>query len=369
MQIIKSFFISLLLFIPFLKTYASGLKDSVSVGYDFYGDNSDVQVYSPTFAFMKTISKHWLVGFKMRIDAISAASIRNGASPKRVDTVAGATDTVTFGDIRYAPTLLMSYDDGLNAMSFGGYYSTEDDYDGKAFFINYVRQLNSDNTAVGIGFSQSSDSWRPIFKRNLPKDYRDEQKIDISINQLLTPKSSIQFVYSHMLSKGFLSSPYQYVLQKNFAKFEKYPDNRSGDAFAFKGVYLINEENSMNYSYRFYTDDWDITSHTIGAEWLHDFSEDLILGSRVRFYSQTKSNFAKDVGDYKINDDYFATDFRMSAFSSIDVGLPLIYFYADYKISMSIDYYQTSNNDYVKLWQGEDNLKFIYTSFSIDYDF
>ena len=369
MSLIKSFFIGIMLFIPFLKTYASGLKDSVSVGYDFYADNNDVQVYSPTFALMKTISKHWLIGFKMRIDAIAAASIRNGSSPKRVDTVAGASDTSTFGDIRYAPTFLVAYDDGKNAFSGGGYYSKEDDYDGKAFFASYVRQLNADNTAIGIGFSQSFDKWSPIFKRDLPKDNRDEQKIDISINQLLTPKASIQFVYSYMSSEGFLSSPYHYILQTKLSKFEKYPNTRQGNAFAFKGVYLLNDENSMNYSYRFYNDDWDISSHTISAEWLHDFSDDLIIGTRVRYYTQTKSNFAKDVGTYSLDDKYFAVDYRMSAFNSFDIGIPIIYFYDDYKLSLSVDYYQTSTNDYIQAWQQKDNIKAVYTSFNIDYDF
>ena len=71
MQIVKTLFISMMMFVPFLKTYASNLKDTVSVGVNTYSDNADVQVYSPTFSFMKTVSKNLLVGVKMRVDAIA----------------------------------------------------------------------------------------------------------------------------------------------------------------------------------------------------------------------------------------------------------------------------------------------------------
>lgn len=373
MQIIKSLFISVILLVPFLKSYASSLKDSVSVGVNSYNDNADVQVYSPTFSLMKTLSKNFLVGVKMRVDAIAAASIRNGGSPVRVDAVAGASaKEEDFDEMRYAPTFIMAYEDENNAASGGYYYSTENDYEGQAVFFNYVRQLNEQNTAIGIGFSQSDDTWNPVFDRALPRDDRKERKIDISINQLLTPMASIQFVYSNMYSEGFLSSPYHYVSQDTFARFENYPQTRVGHAFAVKGVVLLNDTNSINYSYRYYIDDWDISSHTISSEWLHDFSSRLTSGLRLRYYTQTKASFAKDVGEYSVDDKYFAVDYRMSAFDSYDVGIPIIYkpsIASPYKITASVDFYQTSDNDYIKNWYDKSNITAVYTTFNVEYEF
>ncbi|MCD6260138.1 MAG: DUF3570 domain-containing protein [Helicobacteraceae bacterium] len=372
MQVKRYFLAVCMLFVPWISTSASNLKDSASMGLDTYSDNNDVQVFSPTLSLMKTVSKNFLVGMKMRIDAISAASIKNGGAPTRVDTVAGASARNGYDETRYAPTFLLAYDDGENAASAGVYYSTENDYEGKAVFGSYVRQLNEENTALGIGISQSFDRWKPVFDRELPKDYRDEFKIDLSINQLLSPTSSLQFVYSYMNSKGFLSSPYHYVLQSDFAKFENYPAQRTGHAFALKGVTLLNNENSMNYSYRYYVDDWDITSHTLNLEWLHDFSSKIMSGLRLRYYTQEGASFAKRVGTYTLEDTYFAADYRMSAFDSFDVGIPLVYkqsVVSSFKYSMSIDYYQTSNNDYIQNWFDRPNLKAFYTTFRIDYEF
>jgi len=373
MQVIKSFFVGILLLTPFLKTYASSLKDSASVGINTYSDSSDVTVYSPTFSLMKTLSKNLLVGFSMRIDAITAASITNGGSPVIADTVVGASAKEGFDEMRYAPTFLMAYEDGENAVSGGFYLSTENDYDGKAIFLNYLRQLNEENTAVGIGISQSDDTWSPVTHRVLvPNNSRKEGKIDISVNQLISPTASIQFVYSKLWSEGFLSSTYHYVLQDGFAKFEKYPSTRSGDAFAVKGVNLLSDENSINYAYRYYTDDWDISSHTLNVEWMHEFNSKLTSGIRVRYYTQSKANFSKELGTYSATDPYFAIDYRTSAFDSYDLGIPFIYKpspTSQYKFTASVDLYQTSNNANIKSWHGDSNIQAIYTTLKVDYEF
>ena len=175
-----------------------------------------------------------------------------------------------------------------------------------------------------------------------------------------------------MYSEGFLSSPYHYVLQEDFAKFENYPDKRSGHAFAFKGVVMLNAENAMNYSYRYYVDDWDISSHSLSTEWLTDISSTLTSGVRLRYYTQTKASFSKDVGEYSVGDEYFAVDYRMSAFDSYDVGIPIIYkpsIASPFKVTASLDYYQTSGNDYIQSRYDEKNLKAVYTSFAVDYEF
>ncbi len=371
MQIKYLFFAIISLVTLEINSFASNLKDSMSFGFNTYNDNANVNVYSPTFSLFKKVSHKWMLGFKMRIDGITAASIKNGANGGHVDAVTGASlNENNFDDVRYAPTLMATYDDGDNTLTLGGYYSTEKDYDGKSLFMNYVRQLNQQNTALGIGFSQSFDKWSPVFDRALPKDNRNERKLDLSINQLITPTFSIQGVFSYMYSEGFLSSPYHYVLQGDIAKFENYPDQRAGEAYSLKSVYLFNDANAMNVSYRYYKDDWDISSHTINIEELHDFSHRLTSGLRLRYYTQTKSNFVQEIGNYNANDAYFATDYRMSAFDSFTIGIPFIYKVGrKNKLTASIDYYQTTKNDYIKSWYDVDSISAVFTSLNYKFDF
>jgi len=363
-------FILSLIFLD-VTSFASDLKDKMSFGIDTYNDNADVQVYSPTFALYKKLGSQWLLGVKMRIDAVTAASIRNGSDANHVDAVTAASSKDSIADdIRYAPTAMLTYDDGENSLTFGAYYSTEIDYTGKAVFLNYVKQLNEQNTALGIGISQSFDKWEPVFARELPKDNRDETKIDFSVNQLITPEFSMQAVYSYMYSAGFLSSPYHFALQDDIAKYENYPDTRTGHAFALKGVSLLSQDNAMNFSYRYYMDDWDIKSHTLNLELLHDFSHNVTSGLRLRYYTQTASNFIKPIGSYTLNDKYYAIDYRMSAFDSYTIGVPFIYRMKNgKKLTASIDYYSTSSNAYLKNWYNIDSLQSIFTTLTYEFDY
>ncbi len=356
--------------LPF-KAFASSLEDKASLSFDFYADNTDVQVYSPNFSFFKTLTKKFMIGIKMRIDAISAASIRKGGSPVRSDAVTGATAKRTFDDVRYAPTLLGVYNDGDNSFTFGVYYSTERDYTGRSVFANYVRQLNLQNTAVGIGFSQSFDKWEPTFKRNLPRNDRKERKIDLSVTQLLSPTAMVQLIYSNLYSEGFLGSPYHYLLKKDFARFETLPETRKGHAFAIKFVKLINEPTSINLSYRYYTDDWGIKSHTGDIKLLRDITDTFTVGMRYRYYTQTKADFAKRIEEYSLTDRYVAVDYRLSDFNSNTVGLMFIKSFglSGIKLKGAVNYYTTSSNEYIRNWYGKDRINAWFGSISLDYTF
>ncbi|NPA51543.1 MAG: DUF3570 domain-containing protein [Aquificae bacterium] len=374
---IKKLLAGVMVLLPFTKGFSSPQEDKIGVGFNLYVDNADVEVYSPTFSLLKKITEKLIISLKTRIDAISAASIRNGGRPNQVDAVTGASYKEGFDDVRYAGSLSITYDTVNYSVTLGGYYSTEIDYEGRAIFANVIKQFNNQNTALGFGFSQSFDRWYPVFDRELPKEYRRERKLDISFTQLLSPTAMIQFIYTNLYSEGFLASPYHYVINNEIAKFEKYPDTRNANAFTVKLVKLITEPMSINLYYRYYLDDWDIKSHTINTEVLRDIKEDFTLGVRYRYYTQTKANFIKPVDQYTQSDKYFAIDYRMSSFSSNTIGISFIYkpsgqFFIDWdrvKLEGSIDYYFTSSNEYIKRWYEEDRLHAVFTSFMTTYTF
>ncbi len=361
--------ISFLVCMPLL-AQASALKDSIGAGFSAYADNGQVQVYSPTFEFFKRLGAFWMFGVKVRADGISAASIRNGSNITRVDAVTGASSRALFDDQRIAVTLLATHEKGENLLTFGAYYSAEKDYQGRALFINYIRQLNEENTAVGIGLSQSYDQWLPVFKLALPDDTRAESKIDFSLNQLITPKYSIQGVYSFFYAQGMLSSPYHFILQNDIAKFEAYPVSRMGHAFALKGVYLWRDDISSSFSYRYYFDDWNIVAHTVQVELLKDINDDMTSGLRLRYYTQSDAFFAKPIGTYTLLDHYYAVDYRMDAFDAIMIGVPFIYHVSDeHKLTASIDYYHTGQSDYIQNWYGVPNLDAVFMTLNYDFEY
>lgn len=358
---------------------AEGPKDRLEITFDSYSDNAGAAILSPGISLYKKISEKFMLGAKVRVDAITAATKAYGGRIKNIDAVTGATPAHNFDETRFAPSLTGIYTDGDDSASFGGYYSSERDYKGKAVFANYTRQFNEQNTALGIGISQSFDKWQPKWKRELPNNNRDETKLDLSVSQFLSPTLTAQLIYTYMHSKGFLSSPYHYLVTDSYSTFERYPADRTGNAVALRFVKLLNEPTSLNFAYRYYTDNWGIVSHTLNLELYRDILSNLTLGARYRYYTQTGSDFMKDLSAYSKNDQTVAVDYRQSSFNSNTVGLMAIYKpeWKDFtlldlnkvKIKASCDYYITSGNGYIQYWYNKDRIRAVFTSLNLGYEF
>lgn len=354
-----------------IKAFAGSLEDRADLTFDYYADNTEVQVYSPSLSFLKKLTRKFLIGIKMRIDAITAASIRKGGAPAISDAVTGATVRRTYDDVRYAPSIFGVYDDGDNTLTVGAYYSTERDYTGRAVFLNYVRQLNLQNTAVGVGISRSSDIWDPIFKRNLPRKDRNELKVDLTLSQLLSPTAMIQAVYSYIRSEGFLGSPYHYLLTSRVARFESLPERRTGNALSLRLVKLINEPTSINLFYRYYSDDWKIGSHTIDLKVLRDIGRSLTAGIRLRYYTQSGAFFTKDPEDYTYSDQYVAVDYRLSSFNSQTFGILFLkeLWVRGLSLKGAVNYYTTSPNKQIRAWFGKERIQAWFGTLNLSYSF
>jgi hypothetical protein len=60
----------------------------------------------------------------------------------------------------------------------------------------------------------------------------------------------------------------------------------------------------------------------------------------------------------------------MSAFDSYTIGIPFIYKMKDGdKVTASVDYYQTTSNDYLKSWYGIDSLSAVFTTLTYEFDY
>lgn len=382
----------MVILIPCAFLYAEGLKDEINLSYGYYADNGAVRVSTPTISILKKVTDRFLIGVKMQVDAITAATISGG--PAKTDAVTSASgstsgsgsSTVTstpktklFDDVRYSPAIFTTYSDGDNAITLGGYYSTENDYTGRSFYVNYIRQLNDQNTALGVGLSQSFDKWRPIISRELSRYSRDETKIDLSVSQILSQTFTAQMIYSYMYTSGFLCSPYEYLTPPGFLVYESYPSNRSANALTLKLVKLIDDPTAVHFSYRLFKDNWDILSHTFDLELYRDLSKSFTIGAKYRFYTQSKADFTKPLSDYVMTDQYVAVDYRESAFSSNTIGIMAIVKpsttetglidFNKVKIKGAVNYYWTSPNDYINNWYGVHRLQGIFTSLSINYEF
>ena len=380
MQVIQKFFSLFfgLLLIPY-QLLAEVVKEGIDVGYDYYSDNVGVTVYSPVIGLKKMLNDKWGLIANLRFDAITAASIKFAAGSYHndviTDAVTGASDRA-FDDLRIAPDISFVYESGISKTDFGFYGSTERDYLVFAVHANEQLSFNDANSIVNIGFSYSYEKWDPQINRALEVDDKNIITVSGSFTQLLSPRAYVVLNSEYTLQSGFLASPYRYINTPTYAAFEKYPDKRQSFPTALTYVQQFGDRFSTHLSYRFYADTWELYSHTADVKAFYDLFEGLTLGLRGRFYTQSAVGFMKPLDEYDFTDDpdYVVSEYKYSEFSSYSYGLSAVYrptFIEDENIviKFSATQYQTTDNDYIKAWYGENSITANYFTTAFSYEF
>jgi hypothetical protein len=372
-RLLALFIVCMLL--PVWPVLADKPRDGMSYVFSFYGDTGHNLVIAPSVQLSKKLTDTYYLGANLGVDAITSATKKAPTAPPpsgEDDGEGGSAFTY-----RVPLSLYLTYDKDNDTMTGGGYYSYEATYIGRSLFAAYTRRMNLNNTALGIAYSQSFDYWIP--DRPLPTDNRHERTLDLSATQLLSPRQTVQFIYTALRSEGFLAQPTDQLVEFTPPLYANYPDNRKGSAYAVRFITLLNEPTSLHLLYRYYRDDWHIQSDTVNIELYRDISPSVVLGMRYRYYQQSEAFFAKDLNSYTPSDKYIAVNYRMYAFHSNTVGAMAIIkpsksflsrFDADkVKLKLSADVFNTSSHPNIQYQYKTDHLTGIFTTIALDYDF
>ena len=85
----------------------------------------------------------------------------------------------------------------------------------------------------------------------------------------------------------------------------------------------------LHLAYRYYTDDWDVDSHTLDVAYRFNFASTKYLEPKIRLYHQTQADFYQneffaDVpGTPNVENlfpQYISADYRLDEFNSISVN-------------------------------------------------
>jgi hypothetical protein len=364
--------------LPIWPVFADKPRDGISYVFSYYGDTGHNIVIAPSVQLSRKLSDTYYLGANLGVDAITSATKKAPTAP--APPPSGEEDEGEGSNFTYRVplSLYLTYDKDNDTLTGGGYYSYETTYIGRSLFAAYTRRMNLNNTALGIAFSKSFDYWIP--DRPLPTDDRSEQALDLSFTQLLSPRQTIQFIYTALRSDGFLAQPTDLLATGGtFTAYAQYPDNRKGSAYAVRFITLLTEPMSLHVMYRYYRDDWHIQSDTVNLELYRDISPSVLLGARYRYYRQSAAYFAKDLNAYTASDPFIAVNYRMYAFHSDTVGMMAIIkpsksflstFDADkVKLKLSADVFKTSSHPNIEYQYKTDHLTGLFTTIALDYDF
>jgi len=268
-------------------------EDHVDYRYEFYGEeNGRIEVNTHSVFFEKKLTDSLAAKGELVYDGIS------GATPTGAPPPPGTTQVVMkqLTEIRRAGNLGVDWHTGRHTLTPQVAYSDESDYTSVGISLNDAIEFNQKNTTLRLGVAHSFDQ---VLDNSSPREYRDKDSTDglIGVSQLLSPRTIFTADFTYGASRGYLNDPYKVIrfdgyLPGTFTQPEVRPDERDRQVLLLTLTQFFTPVNaSLEASYRFHHDSYEIVSHTLGLTWYQKLGERVVISPLFRFYEQSDAFF------------------------------------------------------------------------------
>lgn len=247
--------------------------------------------------------------------------------------------------------------------------SLSKEYDYFSFGVGggYTKLFNEKNTELSVNANIYLDSWTLLYPVELSAPGPDEDDdFDITqftitgntaYNPAFTPigsegrnSYSVGFGFSQILTKkmqgslaldfvqqeGLLSTPFQRVyfgdVEDSFIQnfhladdIERLPDTRFKVAVGGRLNYYINQTFVLRTYYRYYTDDWGISSNTVNVELPIKLLDKFTVYPSYRYYDQTAADYFAGYEQHLSTEEFYTSDYDLSDYSANQFGFGITY--------------------------------------------
>lgn len=274
----------------------------------------------------KRFRKHSL-GFEMGIDHYTSAS------SDKIDpyTISSASRS----DTRFYPSASWSIQNEKKGTTFGLNASFSKEFDYRSFGIgtSFTKTSLNNNQEFSAKLQAYFDQWSVIYPIELRTGQdvgrsgisgyspRDSYSGSFSFSQVVNQRLQLAIVAEPTYQSGLLATKYQRVYFTNGSEnVENLPDNRIKIPVALRANYFIGSRYIIRSYYRYYKDNWGITAHTLDLEIPIKITPGFSLSPFYRYYQQTKADYFAPYGAHQTSENYFSSDYDLSAFHSHFLG-------------------------------------------------
>lgn len=266
-------------------------------------------------------------GFELGIDTYTSAS------SDKIDP--NTVSSASYQDVRVYPSLNFSSENEEKQQIFAAGVSTsaEFDYFSVGTNVGYTKYSANKNTEFNVKAMAFFDTWKvilPVELRNNPDpNYkqgdskpRTSYNLGFTLSQVVNRNFQMAFLLDFGYQEGLLATKFNRVyFNDSSVKSENLPNKRFKIPVGVRANYFLGDQFVLRSFYRYYWDDWNITSHTFSLEPTLKLSAFSSLTVPYRYYTQTATNYFKPTYQHQITDDFFTSDYDLSAFSSNMIGL------------------------------------------------
>jgi hypothetical protein len=263
------------------------------------------------------------------------------ADPFVASSGASSSDVWFGGNINYSH----SSDSRNDILSAKVSVSSEFDYFSFGFGGNYTKLFNEKNTELSVHANVYLDTWKLLYPielrqsssfNGLDKKNRNSYSLGFGFSQILSKNLQGSLSLDLVQQQGLLSTPFQRVyfndlpdrFLENFQladDIERLPDTRFKTAIGGRLNYFINEMFVLRTYYRYYFDDWGISSHTASIEIPIKITDKFTLYPSYRFYNQTAADYFYPYNVALSTEEFYTSDFDLSKFSANQYGFGISY--------------------------------------------
>ena len=250
------------------------------------------------------------------------------ASDTKLDANTGASNEEAIkGQTRVSGTVGATKETGDWTLSANGGFSTEYDYRSFNGSVAVQRSFAQDNFTLGLDVQYYDDGIKLFDDLTPPgsaeiSEFKTRNILATSLtaSQILTPKDIVQFGTTFARATGHLESTASSTVVNGTRELESLPDSRSRYAFSTKWVHGMGENWALNSSYRYYTDQWDLTAHTIRFALLRELDQqDDLLELSLRYHNQSEVEYWGD--SFNSLNTHRTSDSDLEDFSAYEGGV------------------------------------------------
>ncbi|MBO9562682.1 MAG: DUF3570 domain-containing protein [Niastella sp.] len=274
----------------------------------------------------KKLRKHTF-DFEVGIDHYTSAS------SDKVDLKANSS--ASYADTRIYPSLTWTVENEKKGTTFslGASSSTEFDYQSfglNAGFSKKTKDRNGEFTARIQGYFDQVKLVTPTELRpggggggedSYGTDNRTTIAGSLSWSQVINKNLQVMVLADLVHQQGFLSLPfYRVYFNDGSVHQEKLPDSRLKVPLGFRANYFLGDRVIIRSYYRFYKDDWGITSHTLNLEVPVKITPFVSISPFYRFYNQSAAKYFAPYQQHTAANTYYTSNYDLSKFNSNFVG-------------------------------------------------
>jgi hypothetical protein len=252
------------------------------------------------------------------------------ASSDRVDLKANTS--ASYADTRVYPALTWSMENEQKGktISAGVSSSTEFDYQSFGANIGFAKKTKDRNGEFSARLQAYFDQVRLIAPEELrntgmAKDNGTEGRTtlaaSLSWSQVINKNLQVAFLTDLVLQQGFLSLPfYRVYFSDGSVHQEKLPGSRFKIPLGFRANYFLGDHFIIRTYYRYYKDDWGISSHTVNLEVPVKITPFFSISPFYRFYNQSAVKYFAPYEQHTGATAFFTSNYDLSQFNSNFLG-------------------------------------------------